>query len=85
MVRSVHILTYNSPCLLKWTKKIKTTNEIENGKLQMANVQIKEISCVSTFVSARNPFSLLINIKQFSHNTMVIQFSSQLIDLASML
>jgi len=51
----------------------------------MANVQIKEISCVSTFVSARNPFSLLINIKQFSHNTMVIQFSSQLIDLASML
>jgi len=51
----------------------------------MADVQMKEMRCVSTFVSARHPFSLLINIKQFTHHKMVIQFSSQFIDLASML
>jgi len=34
-----------------------------SGKWQMANVQIKEMRCVSMFVFAHNPFSLLINIK----------------------
>jgi len=29
----------------------------------MADVQIEEMRCVSMFVSARNPFSLLMNIK----------------------
>ena len=56
-----------------------------NIKWQMADVQMKEMRCVSTFVSARHPFSLLINIKQFTRHKMAIQFSSQFIDLASML
>ena len=67
LVWLVNIRTYNSLCLWKWSEFV----EIASGKLQIADVQIKEMRCVSTFVFACNPFSLLINIKlitQWSFN-----------------
>ena len=55
----LNIRTYNSLCLWKWSEFV----EIASGKLQMTDVQIKEMCCVSTLVSAHILFSLLINIK----------------------
>ena len=69
LVWLVNIRTYNSLCLWKWSEFV----EIASGKLQIADFQIKEMRCVSTFVSACNPFSLLINIKlitQWSFNSL---------------
>ena len=41
MVWFVHIRTYNLICLWKWSKFVKTANEIARGELQMTDVYVR--------------------------------------------